>query len=50
MREAWWAVAPRIPEGQALVIVARRPLGGAKAQDIVGELEGVLEEAGVLEG
>jgi hypothetical protein len=50
MREAWWALAPRVPEGKVLVIVARRPLGDAKTRDIVEELEGVLEEAGVLKG
>jgi ribonuclease P protein component len=49
LREAWWALAPRVREGHDLVMMARRPLGDVKAHDLIEELEGVLETAGALD-
>jgi len=48
LREAWWALAPRIRDGYDLVMVARRPMEGVKTHGLIEELEGVLEGAGVL--
>jgi ribonuclease P protein component len=47
LREAWWALSPRMREGYDLVMVARGPMGDVGAHDVIEELEGVLE--GVLD-
>jgi ribonuclease P protein component len=48
LREAWWALGPRVREGHDVVMVARRPMGDVKARDLIEEIEGVLQGAGVL--
>jgi ribonuclease P protein component len=48
LREAWWALAPRIRDGYDLVMVARQPMEDVKARDLIEELEVVLEGAGAL--
>jgi ribonuclease P protein component len=48
LREAWWAVAPRLREGHDLVLVARRPLAKTKAPELTAEIEGLLARAGVM--
>jgi ribonuclease P protein component len=50
LREAWWALAPRVRDGYDLVMAARGSMEGVKAHGLIEELEGVLEEAGVLRG
>ena len=48
LREAWWALGPRVRGGHDVVMVARRPMGDVKARDLIEEIEGVLQGAGVL--
>lgn len=48
LREAWWQLAPRLREGHDLVLVARPPLAGTKAPDVIREVEGLLRRAGVM--
>lgn len=48
LREAWWALAPKVRTGHDMVFMARRPLTDVKAHDVIEELEHVLGKAGVL--
>ena len=48
LRQAWRSVAPHTRDGNDLVMVARMPLEGAKAHDVIAEIESLLSRAGVL--
>jgi ribonuclease P protein component len=48
LREAWWALGPMVREGHDVVFVARRRLADVKAHELIEELAGVLQSAGVL--
>jgi ribonuclease P protein component len=42
LREAWREVAPLAADGNDVVIVAREAIRGAKTQDLVAEMTGLL--------
>jgi ribonuclease P protein component len=48
LREAWRAHAPRVQDGWEAVLVARAAIVGARAPELVEEVEELLREAGVL--
>ena len=47
LRAAWHEVAPAVPEGHDVVLVARQGIRGAKTQDLVGEMIELLRRAEV---
>lgn len=49
LRESWREVGPRVRPGNLVVLVARGPFGRAAAGDLVEEIEGLLDRAGVME-
>lgn len=49
IREAWRALAPRLPEPADAVLVARPEIEGATTTDLIEEVEDVLARAGVIE-
>ena len=48
LRAAWRELAPRIREGYDVALVARGTIRGAKTQDLVAEVEGLLSRARVI--
>jgi ribonuclease P protein component len=46
LRAAWRAVEPRVAPNHDVVLVARRGIRGAKAQDLVTEVGELIERAG----
>ena len=51
LREAFWAIAPELPDGHDFVIVARADAGtlAGDAPAMAGELREVLQSAGLVE-
>ncbi len=49
MRAAWRAVAPRVRGGYDVVWVARASIRGARTQELVPEMEGLLRRARVMD-
>jgi ribonuclease P protein component len=49
MREAWRAVRPRAIEGHWIVFVARPQIAGARLEDLMADVNGVLSRTGVVE-
>jgi ribonuclease P protein component len=50
LREAWRALAPGVEEGHDVVLVARGPVGRARAPELTEEIEELLRRAGLIEG
>jgi ribonuclease P protein component len=48
LRAAWRELAPRVREGYDIALVAREAIRGAKTQDVVAELNGLLMRARVV--
>jgi ribonuclease P protein component len=48
MREAWRALAPGIPGGFDIVVVARTDIEGAGMRDVLADMRQSLERAGVI--
>jgi ribonuclease P protein component len=48
LREAWRQVSPQVRNASDVVLVAREGVRGAKTQDLVAEMEGLLHDRGVL--
>ncbi len=48
IREAWRTLAPGVNDGNDVVIVARSPLHGAKADDVTREIGSLLVRAGAM--
>ncbi len=48
LREAWRAAVPRVRGGHVVVLVARRGIAGATANDLIEEVAGLLLQAGVI--
>ncbi|MEX1045867.1 MAG: ribonuclease P protein component [Actinomycetota bacterium] len=49
LRAAWREIAPRTRDDLDVVLVARRPIRGAKAQDLVTEMTDLALDAGVTQ-
>ncbi|MGH2764958.1 MAG: ribonuclease P protein component [Actinomycetota bacterium] len=49
LREAWRALSPGVAHGYDLVMVARGPLGDARAPELTAEIEELLRRAGLIE-
>lgn len=50
LREAWRALGPAVQEGHDVVLAARGPFGGARAPDLIEEIEELFRRAGLIEG
>lgn len=48
LREAWRTLAPGIGNGWELVLVARRDIDGAKAENVIQEVEELLRRERVM--
>jgi len=48
LREAWTELASSVSAGYEVVLVARGSFGGAKAAEVVEEVEALFRRAGVL--
>jgi ribonuclease P protein component len=48
LRAAWQAVAPRVRDGYDIALVARRTIRGARAHELVPEVERLLSRAQVI--
>lgn len=48
LRAAWRELAPRMREGFDVALVARGAIQGARTQDLVAEVEGLLTRAQVV--
>ena len=48
LREAWRALAPRVPEDLDVVLVARGPFGAARAPEVIEEIEMLFAEADLI--
>ncbi|MGH2710950.1 MAG: ribonuclease P protein component [Actinomycetota bacterium] len=48
LREAWRALWPGVAEGFDLVLVARGPLGGSKAPELIEEIRELFTDAGLM--
>jgi ribonuclease P protein component len=46
LRAAWRSVAPSVPEGVDVVLVARTAIQGARTQDLEAEMETLLRRMG----
>ena len=48
LRAAWRELAPRVVEGNDVVLVARATIAGARTHELVSEVEGLLTRAQVI--
>jgi ribonuclease P protein component len=48
LRAAWRELAPRVVEGNDVVLVARTTIAGARTHELVSEVEGLLTRAQVI--
>jgi len=48
LRAAWRELAPRVADGYAVAIVARATIAGARANELVAEVEELLSRAQVI--
>jgi ribonuclease P protein component len=48
LRAAWQAVAPRVRDGYDIALVARRTIRGARAHELVPEVERLLSRAQII--
>ncbi len=48
IREAWRTLAPLVNDGNDVVVVARSPFRGAKADDVTREIRSLLVRAGAM--
>jgi ribonuclease P protein component len=47
LREAWMALVPKVRDGHHVVLVGRREIVGAKANEVTDEVDALLDAAGV---
>jgi ribonuclease P protein component len=48
LRAAWRELAPRVRDGFDVALVAREAIRGARTQELVAEVEGLLKRAQVV--
>ena len=48
LRAAWRELAPRVVEGNDVVLVARATIAGTRTHELVSEVEGLLTRAQVI--
>jgi ribonuclease P protein component len=48
LRAAWRELAPRVAQGNDVVLVARSTIVGARTHELVSEVEGLLTRAQVI--